>query len=163
MRADEVPAGPILIDTDLATWLLLGDDHAAPWLPLLRGHLLVLSFVNVGELLALPLARSWGKRKLTRWSDAIREHFVVLPFTIAITEQWAPLHLKYRGHMKGGGTNDLWIAASALAASPPLPLATNNLSDFEKVAGDHPLHLIHPDLPAQRVSRARGGASGGQA
>jgi predicted nucleic acid-binding protein len=163
VRADEVPAGPLLIDTDVATWLLLGDEHAAPWLPLLRGHLLVLSFVNVGELLALPLARSWGEKKRKRWSEAIREHFVVLPFTIAITEQWAPLHLKYRGHMQGGGTNDLWVAASALAASPRMPLATNNLSDFEKVAADHPLQLIHPDLPALGLARDRGGAPGDQA
>lgn len=92
----------------------------------------MLSFVNVGELLVLALARSWGERKLTARSGAVREHFVVLPFTIAITEQWAPLHTGSTEAMKGGGTNDLCIAASALAASPPMPLATNNVSDFEK-------------------------------
>ena len=71
----------------------------------------------------------------------------MLPFTIAVAEQWALLHVRYRGHMQRGGANDLWVAASALSAEPNLPLATNNLSDFEKVAVDHPLRLIHPNVP----------------
>ncbi|HEX8079579.1 MAG TPA: PIN domain-containing protein [Jatrophihabitans sp.] len=146
MSPDDVPAGPLLIDTDVATWLLTGVGEAEPWRPLLRGHLLTLSFVNVGELLALPLSRSWGTARRTAWSEAIRRNFVVLPFDATITEQWAALHVKYRGHLQRGGANDLWVAASALSANPPLPLATNNLSDFAKVTADHPLRLVHPDL-----------------
>ena len=92
------------------------------------------------------MSRSWGTPKTAKWSEAIRSHFVVLPFNVAVTEQWAPLHVKDKGHMQRGGANDLWVAASALSADPPLPLATNNLSDFTKVAADHPLRLIHPDL-----------------
>lgn len=146
MKPDDVPAGPLLIDTDVATWLLTGVRAAEPWQPFLRGHLLALSFVNVGELLALPLSRGWGSTRMAAWSEAIRRNFVVLPFDAAITERWAPLHVKYRGHLQRGGANDLWVAATALSASPPLPLVTNNLSDFTKVAVDYPLRLIHPDL-----------------
>jgi predicted nucleic acid-binding protein len=144
MTPDEVPAGPLLIDTDVATWLLTGVANAAPWQPLLRGHLLTLSFVNVGELLALPVSRGWGSTRMAAWRETIRRNFVVLPFDVTITEQWAPLHVKYRGHLQRGGANDLWVAASALSAN--LPLATNNLSDFTKVAADYSLRLIHPDL-----------------
>jgi predicted nucleic acid-binding protein len=146
MSPDEVPPGPLLIDTDVATWLLTGVAEAQPWQPLLRGHLLTLSFVNVGELLALPISRSWGHTRLAAWTQAIRRNFVVLPFDATVTEQWAPLHVRYRGHLQRGGANDLWVAASALSAKPPLPLATNNLSDFINVAADYPLHLVHPDL-----------------
>ena len=39
MNTDDVPAGPLLIDTDVATWLLTGVGEATPWQPLLRGHL----------------------------------------------------------------------------------------------------------------------------
>lgn len=145
MSPDDVPAGPLLIDTDVATWLLTGVAQAEPWRPLLRGHVLTLSFVNVAELLALPISRSWGTKKRADWSEAIRRNFVVLPFAVAITEQWASLHVKYQGHMQRGGANDLWVASSALAAEPQLPLATNNLSDFLKVAADYPLQLLHPD------------------
>lgn len=147
MKPNDVPAGPLLIDTDVATWLLTGRPEAERWRPLLRGHLLTLSFVNVGELLALPLSRLWDTARVAAWSEAIRRNFVVLPFDAAITEQWASLHLEYRGRLQRGGANDLWVAASALAARPPLPLATDNLSDFTKVAADHPLlRLVHPDL-----------------
>jgi predicted nucleic acid-binding protein len=136
-----------MIDTDVATWLLTGAGEAERWRPLLRGHLLTLSFVNVGELLALPLSRHWGEAKMAAWSETIRRNFVVLPFDAAITEHWAPLHVKYRGHLQRGGANDLWVAASAMSAQPPLPLATNNLSDFTTVAADHRLlRLVHPDL-----------------
>jgi predicted nucleic acid-binding protein len=146
MNPEDVPRGALLIDTDVATWLLTGVPDADRWQPLLRGHLLTLSFVNVGELLALPVSRSWGTTRTARWADAIRRHFVVLPFDVAVTQQWARLHVKYRGHMQRGGANDLWVAASALSAEPQLPLATNNLSDFSKIASDHPLRLVHPDL-----------------
>ena len=146
MKPGDVPAGPIVIDTDVATWLLTGVREAEPWQPLLRGHLLTLSFVNVGELLALPVSRTWGSTRTAAWSEAIRHNFVVLPFDATITQQWALLHVEYRGHLQRGGANDLWVAASALSADPPLPLATNNLSDFTKVADDHPLRLVHPDL-----------------
>lgn len=148
MTPSDVPDGPLLVDTDVATWLLVDAPQAEPWKPLLRGHLLAVSFANVGELLALPISRGWGDNRTRDWTDAIRSAFVVLPFSAAVTEQWAPLHVRYRGHLQRGGTNDLWVAATALAADPRLPVATNNLSDFSKVAEDHPLLLIHPDLPA---------------
>ncbi|HST48061.1 PIN domain-containing protein [Jatrophihabitans sp.] len=146
MTPEDVPAGPLLIDTDVATWLLTGVRQAERWRPLLRGHLLTLSFVNVGELLALPAAQKWGTTRTVEWREVIRRNFIVLPFDANITTQWAPLHVRYRGHLHRGGTNDLWVAASALSAQPPLPLATNNLNDFTKIAADYPLHLIHPDL-----------------
>ncbi|HEX8093799.1 PIN domain-containing protein [Jatrophihabitans sp.] len=146
MNPDDVPAGPLLIDTDVASWLLTGASQAEPWLPLLRGHLLTLSFATLGELLALPLSRGWDSTRISAWSDTVRRNFVVLPFDATITGQWTALHVRYRGHLRRGGANDLWIAASALAADPALPLATNNLSDFTRVAADYPLRLIHPDL-----------------
>jgi tRNA(fMet)-specific endonuclease VapC len=152
MRPEDVPGGPIMVDTDVATWLLLAADDALRWQPLLRGHVLALSFANVGELLALPISRNWGGRRQREWAEAIRRAFVVLPVTSVVAEQWAPLHVKYRGHMQRGGANDLWVAATALASEPRLPLATNNLSDFQKVAADHPLLLVHPDLPGPNAA-----------
>jgi len=146
MSPGDVPDGPLLVDTDVATWLLADATEAESWRPLLRGHLLALSFANVGELMSLPVARNWGSDRTERWKGAIRSNFVVLPFDIRVAEQWAPMHVRYHGHMQRGGANDLWVAATALAADPPLPVATNNRSDFGKVAADYPLVLVHPDL-----------------
>ncbi len=85
MTPEDVPAGPLLIDTDVATWLLTDAGQAEGWRPLLRGHLLTLSFVNVGELLALPASRLWGTTRTAEWREAIRRHFIVLPFDANIT------------------------------------------------------------------------------
>ena len=144
MNSADVPDGPILVDTDVSSWLLRDSAEAAAWRPLLRGHLLTLSFVNVGELLAFPLVKGWGDKRTQDWAKAIRENFVVLPYSAAVAERWAPLHVKYAGHMQRGGVNDLWVAATALASDPALPIATGNLSDFAKVAADQPLRLVHP-------------------
>ena len=156
MRPEDVPEGPLLVDTDVATWLLADSAPAASWKPLLRGHLLALSFANVGELLALPLSRSWGQNRTREWGEALRSTFVVVPFSGAVAEVWAPLHVRYRGHLHKGGTNDLWVAATALAAEPRLPVATNNLGDFRRVAADYPLTLVHPDvIPDRRGQTCR--------
>ncbi|OMQ16785.1 hypothetical protein A7K94_0200195 [Modestobacter sp. VKM Ac-2676] len=88
-----------------------------------------------------------GDARREEWATGIRSTFVVLPESGRMAETWAPLHVKYSRHMQKGGANDLWIAAAALTAQPRLPLATGNVSDFSAVAVDHPLKLIHPDLP----------------
>ena len=47
--------------------------------------------------------------------------------------------------LKGEGINDLWVAACCLVHE--LPLVTNNLSDFQTIAGEFAgLRLLHPDL-----------------
>ncbi len=123
------------------------------------GHLLVLSFVNVGELLVLALARSWGERKLTARSGAVREHFVVLPFTIAITEQWAPLHTG-RGYEGGRHERPLYRSLGT-RRFPTDAVGDQQRERLREGAADHPLLLIHPELLADGLSRAGGGAPGG--
>lgn len=146
MTPEAVPEGPILVDTDVATWLLAEAEEAVRWRPLLRGHLLVLSFANTGELLALPMSRNWQARRTQAWADAIRTQFVVLPYSADVAQRWAPLHAKLRGHLHKGGANDLWVAACALAAEPSLPVATNSLADFQHIADETSLHRVHPDI-----------------
>nr|WP_157553835.1 hypothetical protein [Herbidospora sakaeratensis] len=53
---------------------------------------------------------------------------------------------KLQGHLKSGGANDLWTAACALSQSPPLPIVTQDLSDFQKISKHFGVLLIHPDL-----------------
>lgn len=118
MRPEDGPAGPLLVDSDVATWLPVDAEHAAPSKPLLRGHLLALSFASAGELLALPLSHNWGVRRTRDWTEAIRSTFVVVPFSAAVAELWAPLHVRYRGHLHNGGTNDLWLPLHRSGSRP---------------------------------------------
>jgi predicted nucleic acid-binding protein len=61
-----------------------------------------------------------------------------------VVDRWAALHARFKGRLKEGGTNDLWVAACCLVLD--LPLATGNLSDFQTIANEFPLRLVHPDL-----------------
>jgi tRNA(fMet)-specific endonuclease VapC len=54
----------ILIDTDIASFILKGSDYATPYLPLLRGQELALSFMSVAELFQWAALRHWGDRCL---------------------------------------------------------------------------------------------------
>ena len=70
---------------------------------------------------------------------------VVIPTDARIVDQWAELRARFLGRLKGDGINDLWTAACCLVHG--LPLVTNDLSDFQTIAGEFTdLRLVHPDL-----------------
>ncbi len=146
MTPDDVPAGPLVVDTDVFSFLYAQRGRYLEFAALLAGHVLTVSFAAHGEILAGGYRAGWGPRRMDALRQALRG-FVVLPYSSAVVEAWAPLHAKLAGHLHRGGANDLWTAACALAQAPPLPVVTNNLSDFQAVAGQQPaLRLVHPDL-----------------
>ncbi|BAY75982.1 hypothetical protein NIES25_24310 [Nostoc linckia NIES-25] len=55
----------ILIDTDIACFILKGSDYADPYLPLLSGQELALLFMTIAELFQWAILRQWGERRLT--------------------------------------------------------------------------------------------------
>jgi predicted nucleic acid-binding protein len=50
-----------LIDTDIASFIFKGSDYAAPYLPLLSGQELALSFMTVAELFQWANPTSVGR------------------------------------------------------------------------------------------------------
>lgn len=133
MKAEDVPAGPVLVDTDVVSYWTNRSGRGDEFRSLLNGHELAISFATYGELLAIPHKLNWGDRRLTELRGWL-SRFVVVPSTAAIAENWARMHAKVSGQLHQGGTNDLWTAACALALTPALPLATNNLGDFQTIA-----------------------------
>lgn len=145
MNPENVPEGPLLVDTDVVTMLRLGRGRHADFAPLIAGHVLVVSFATYGEVLAHGYLDKLGIRRMDNIRQVLRR-YVVLPYNAAVAEAWAPLHAKLSGHLAGKGTNDLWTAACALTSAPQLPIVTNNLRDFETIAGEaRRLQIIHPD------------------
>lgn len=146
MRPEDVPNGPLLIDTDVVSYWLMGADHGRAFISLTAGHEQAVSFATYGELLANAHRRRWGARRIEDLRSRLKS-FVVVPYTSQVVELWAEMHAKLSGHLQKGGTNDLWTAACALALRPHLPVVTNNLSDFGTISKSFPdLRLIHPDL-----------------
>ncbi len=64
---------------------------------------------------------------------ALCEPYVVLPWTKVVSERYGHAYRTLRQKGLLIGTNDLWIAATALAYA--MPVVTNNRSEFERVPG----------------------------
>lgn len=144
MHPVDVPPGPLLVDTDVFSMVHYAKGRGADFERLLLGHPLALSFAAVGELRAGAIKSNWGAKQLTAQARFLKSYTVV-PANSDVVERYAPLHARLHETLKGGGVNDMWTAACALVLG--LPIATNNLSDFQRIRAVEPqLVLIHPDL-----------------
>lgn len=145
MRPEDVPAGPVLVDTDVISYWITEHRNGDAFKDLTRGHEMAISFATWGELLANVHRLRWGQKRITQLQNQLRA-FVVVPYSIQVVELWAQMYAKLSGHLHKGGTNDLWTAACALSIDPKLPVVTNNLSDFRAIASQFTeLKIIHPN------------------
>ena len=144
MNADDVPDGPLLVDTDVfSSWYRQSGRHA-DFEQMAAGHDLAISFATLGEALAPTYTAKVSAELAARIRLRLRQ-FVVLPFDVGVVERWAEIATPLRESLKGKGVNDLWTAACALSYG--LPVMTNNLADFKKIRASFPeLVLVHPDL-----------------
>jgi predicted nucleic acid-binding protein len=149
VRPEDVPSGPLLIDTDVFSWITWQRDRFREFDALVEGHVLALSFATVAELRAGVLISGWGDKRRRTLEDRIAQ-YVVLTATDPVTQRFAEIYARFRGRLKGGGVNDMWIAATALAQPHRPPIVTGNRSDFEYIASAFPLVIVHPDAPAPR-------------
>ena len=88
---------------------------------------LLTTFTVVGELAAGRSAASWSMW-LQLWLT-----YRVLPWTLDIAWQYGELYRRLQSQGQLIGINDLWIAATALTHG--LPIVTNNVREFRRVAG----------------------------
>ena len=144
MNPEDVPSGPVALDTDVFSMLYLKKGRHEEFSKLLVGHdPFALPFPVIGEVRVLPLRAQWGSTRRAELDTAITL-CVSIPATSAVVDKWAELSARFLDRLKGGGVNDMWIAACCLVHD--LPLATGNLSDFQTIADEFPLRLVHPDL-----------------
>jgi predicted nucleic acid-binding protein len=148
VNAEDVPDGPLVVDTDVFSWVTWRRQRYEEFDALIRGHTLAVSFATVGEVRAGAVSADWTAPRRRPLEDRISQHYVVLTATDAVTAKWAEIYARLRGQLKGGGVNDMWIAACALAQPNPPPVVTGNLSDFGRIAAKFSLQLVHPDLPS---------------
>ncbi|MGH8902722.1 MAG: PIN domain-containing protein [Egibacteraceae bacterium] len=146
MTPKEVPDGPLCVDTDVFSWVYGSRERYLEFDALMQGHLLVISFAAVGELHAGAIKARWGDRRREQLERALHENYLVLTATDGVVRKYAELHARFKGRLKNGGGNDMWTAACVLAQPEPVPLVTNNLSDFQTIGSEFPLHIVHPDV-----------------
>lgn len=142
--SDALPRSRVLVDTGVFSLLVWADREktapvAAPWVRLLSGHQLVLSFATVGEL-RMGVYKGMGEKRIGIMESRIRNCLIVSS-TDQVTRTFARLRVRF---LDSVGDNDLWIAACALAQSPPLPIATAD-HDYDEIAKAFPdLEVLRP-------------------
>ena len=144
MEPADVPAGPLAVDTDVFSFIhWRRGDRRAEFEQLIAGRPLVLPFPVVGELTAGALRGHLGQARREELRHAI-EACVVIPSDARIVDEWSNIYARFLDRLKGGGVNDMWAAACCRVYG--LPIVTNNIADFGKIAEEFPLTIVHPDL-----------------
>ena len=91
----------------------------------------VISIVTVGELYSLALQRQWGKMKIIKLIELLKEFVIVDINADDIIERYATIDAYSQGKLKQNalppemssrnmGKNDLWIAATAATTKSTL-------------------------------------------
>lgn len=121
---------PLLVDTDVFSFMFKGDSRATRYAPLMLGRTLCLSFMSVAELHAWAIARRWGEKRVESLKQIIGQ-YVVLPYDAEMAVRWAQIseHRKRAG--RPIATADCWIASTAVRHG--LELLTQNGRDFTGV------------------------------
>jgi len=125
-------ASPLVVDTS-AFSRLANDDAASEVLRRSTdGRFLFLSFVTVGEALRGARARGWSQARVEALEESFRP-YGVLTGNVKVARTYAELWALLKRAGTPVGDNDLWIAATALAQDPPLPVLTTD-GDFKMIA-----------------------------
>ena len=129
----------ILLDTDIFSFIFKGNNRLQPYIPYLEGKILAISFMTVAELFQWASIRKWGINRINRLEKSFN-NYLIFPCDIELCRGWGEVRALCRAAGHPISPQDAWIAATALHYE--LPLATHNISDFEKVKG---LNLIRPE------------------
>lgn len=122
----------IILDTNIMSYLMRGDQLAEDYAPRLQGHLLAISFVTVGELHFGAEKANWGKKKRAELERTLR-NFVVVPYDHEIVHCHGRLVAERQRNGKPIAINDSWIAACAVRHR--IPLITHTARHFNGITG----------------------------
>jgi predicted nucleic acid-binding protein len=122
----------LLLDTNIVSYLLKGDDRVRPYQSLLQNNQLALSFMTVAELYQWAAIRNWGQSRIAQL-EAYLASYLVLPYDIALCRMWGQVRAHCRRAGRPISPQDAWVAATARHYK--LPLVTHNPRDSETVEG----------------------------
>jgi tRNA(fMet)-specific endonuclease VapC len=123
---------PLVVDTNIVSYLFKGDTRAALYQPHLDGRLLLISFMTLAELDRWALERNWGQARRAQLTAHLR-HFTVYPYDRALCRRWAEVTDQARRNGRPIQCADAWVAATAMLYHAPL--ITHDPNDFAGVTG----------------------------
>lgn len=151
MRPADVPARPLLVDTNVVSQIALREGRWEEFSALIGARPRYINFAILGELATFTRMLALAVEKRTAMVAALNDWEVLEEQMGRVAWEWARLRALTRQELTVNDferrQNDTWIAASALSYDPPLPIVTANLDDFQLLAAADPnILLIHPDL-----------------
>jgi tRNA(fMet)-specific endonuclease VapC len=118
----------LLLDTDVFSYLFKDHPFAEAYRPILKGHVLAISFMTVAELFQGAFRAGWGAKRIERLEGQIGSYLVL---------QSSPGNQPKLGRSAfpspapAISAEDAWIAATALEYD--WPLVTHNSDDFQGI------------------------------
>ena len=123
---------PIVLDTDVVSFLFKADTRAQMYLPKLQDRQWFISFMTEAELEQWALLANWSEKRVV-WLRLSLSRFVVVPSSHDLVLKWAEAMVAARRNGRRVETADAWIAATALLYDAPL--LTHNKADYLGVPG----------------------------
>lgn len=123
-------ASPVVVDTDVISFLFKDHPVASAYRSILAGRSLAVSLISIAEIEYGMESKSWGARRRELMGRFLSRFTILYPGD-ETARIWALI--KHEGDKKGRPITfaDAWIAAEALRLN--IPLVTHNSRDFESV------------------------------
>jgi predicted nucleic acid-binding protein len=118
---------PVVVDTDVVSFLFKNDSRAQLYLPLMRNRDLLVSFMTEAELEQWILLANWGVDRVRR-VRIFMTGFASVPSSRDLILQWAGVMVAARANGRRIEAADAWIAATALLYGAAL--LTHNPKDY---------------------------------
>ena len=118
---------PVVVDTDVVSFLFKNDSRAQLYLPLMRNRDLLVSFMTEAELEQWILLAKWGVDRVRRFRTFMTG-FASVPSSRDLILHWAEVMVAARANGRRIEAADAWIAATTLLYNATL--ITHNPKDY---------------------------------
>jgi tRNA(fMet)-specific endonuclease VapC len=123
---------PVLIDTDVLSYLHNNHSLAAAYRAILVGRQGFVALQSVAEMRFGAILNGWGEKRCNALEDFLSAYTAISPDD-ATALHWAQLRAQVSRAGRHTAPSDAWIAATALEYD--LILVTHNTDDFLAVDG----------------------------
>jgi tRNA(fMet)-specific endonuclease VapC len=122
----------LMLDTNIVSYMMKEHTLAKAYVPHLRGRVLAISFITVGEMYYGAEKDGWGERRRAALETQLR-NFMVVPYDHQIARAYGLVVAEREKKGMRIEPNDAWIAACAVRHE--VPLVTHNAKDFREITG----------------------------
>jgi predicted nucleic acid-binding protein len=123
---------PVVVDTDVVSYLYKNDTRASLYEPYLNDPPFIVSFMSLAELRRWTLERNWGERRRQELEEYLTR-YLILQSDDQMCDRWAQAMNSARRRGQPLGPADAWVAATALVLD--IPLVTHNGAHYVGIEG----------------------------